>query len=160
MAPLTIDVSSTQATSVAAQGRLDPDAMGGRVRYAQGYYTQASGSLATNGIIQMITALPACRILPTSLISYSAWSTSPTVQVGYQEYKPDDNGTTVASSINAYVNGQSTASAGSTTFAAAAVSGYEQGFKTTGQTDILAKVSAGNIPTNGWLALHLFYVVD
>lgn len=161
MAPLTVDVSSAQATSVAAQGRLNPDAMGGRVRYAQGYYLNSSGSaLATNSIIQMITALPACRILGTSYIAFSAHATSPTISVGWQEYKPDDNGTVVASSIAGLLSDVSTASASTQTINGDAVSGYEQGFSLTGQADILAQVTAGNIPNNGWLALHLFYVVD
>lgn len=154
MALLTVTAKSTQATRTTrtsvGEKLLNRYNAGGHIQAYQFYYKNETGStLAANSIIQLCTIGP-CHVLPTSVITTSALGTGRTLDVGTQEYV-DTAGTTVASEIDAFLDGLDVSSAVSLKpFGEDTASNtYGDGVTVDGQVDILAKIIGGTFPTNG-----------
>lgn len=136
---------------------LAPDEFYGRVRIFRGYYKNTTGStIAANKVISL-TKLPAGRILPNSVVYFTALGASRTLDIGYNDHKKND-GTAVANDIDALVDGVDASSAGSTTVGVLAAN--IQGLKLEGQAEILCKILGDTMPANGEISALFFVAID
>ena len=163
MAALTITAKSTQATRTTNTGigekLLDRYNAGGHIQaYRFFYQNTTGGTIAANSIIQLCTIGP-CHVLPNSEITVSAFGASRTLDVGLQEYV-DTAGDTVASDVDAFLDGLDVASAVSgTTFGSDTNStAYGDGVTIDGQVDVVAQVLGGTLPNNGIIQGVIFAV--
>lgn len=163
MAPLTITAKSTQATRTTRTGvgekLLNRYDEGGVIKATRFYYKNETGStLAADSIIQLCKVGP-CLILPTSVISVTAFSTSRTLDVGLQEYT-DIRGNVTASEIDGLLDGLDVSSAVSNVaFGSQTASNtYGVGWYVDGQADVVCKVLGGTMPNNGIIQGIIFSV--
>ena len=163
MAPLTVAAKSTQATrrtkTTIGEQLLDRYDEGGVIKATRFYYKNETGStIAADSIIQLCTIGP-CLVLPTSFVTTTAFGASRTLDVGYQEYT-DIRGTLTNSDIDAFLDGLDVSAAvAQTVFGSQSASvTYGKGFYLDGQTDVLAKVIGGTLPTNGIIQGIIFSI--
>lgn len=163
MALLTVDYKSTQATrttrTTIGEQLLDRYDAGGHLQAYQFYYkNETGGTIAADSIIQLCTIGP-CHVLPTSVITTTAFSTSRTLDVGLQEYV-NTAGDTVASDIDAFLDGLDVSSAVSNTMFGSdtASTAYGAGVTIDGQVDVLAKILGGTLPSNGIIQGVIFAI--
>ena len=156
MTALVTAAKSTQMTNLTLQSPtlLNPYESRGKLRYFFFDFTAAS-ALSDGDIIELVK-VPAGRLLPESKLYHSAMGASRTMDVGYQEHKPN-NGTnaTVDPDIDAFKDGVDVSSAGNFELDV-----NTQGYDLTGQAVLLAKIIGGTFPAAGTLHGHLKMVVE
>jgi hypothetical protein len=162
MTALTVVDKSTQFDTLESNlgnkhlGKYD---RGGVVQAVRFTYTNDSGDALADGDIVKLAKVANCLILPNSFLFSSAMGTGRTLDVGVQEYV-DYNGTTVASNIDALLDGLDVSAAvemkifGEDTASLTRPAGLE----IKGQADILAKIIGGTLPANGTLKGMLFII--
>lgn len=163
MAALTISDKSVQADIRENTGLgnhlLGLYDRGGSVKATRFTYVNDSGAALDDGdIVQLCTVGP-CLILPTSVVTTSAFGTGRTLDMGTQEYK-DRNGTTVVSDIDAILDGLDVSSANVNKVVGTDTASLTKGdgLLVTGQTDILAKVIGGTLPVSGTIEGFIFSI--
>jgi hypothetical protein len=148
-----VDQKSVQARITTTKGvgnhllsKLD---RGGYVQAVRFDWTnQTGGTLANGTVIQLATVGPGL-ILPQSTIAVSAMGASRLLDLGFQKYT-DVDGNPVSADQDGILDGVDISSAVNSSFidlgSTVAAPVYELGLELTGQTDILATVTGGDIP--------------
>lgn len=160
MALLTIADYSTQGDTLNTKignNKLGQFDRGGVVQAVRFTYTNTSGGALADGSHVFLAKVGPCLILPNSFFSVSAFGASRTLDVGIQEFTLRD-GTTVASDIDALIDGWDVSSAAESTLSGLTSGADPVGYEVTGQTDILAKVLGGTLPVNGTIKGILFII--
>lgn len=161
-----VDQKSVQARITTTKGvgnhllsKLD---RGGYVQAVRFDWTnQTGGTLANGTVIQLATVGPGL-ILPQSTITVSAMGSDRVLDLGFQKYT-DVDGNPVSADQDGILDGVNVSSAVNSSFtdlgSTVAAPVYQLGLELTGQTDILATVTGGDIPNGATIKGILLMVM-
>lgn len=160
MAVLTMDYNSDQMTQLNTLGSnpLKPHEAHGVMRVYRGYYKNLTGGTIATAKNISLCKIPRCRILPSSVLWFSAFGTARVLDIGWQEYKSSVDGSTVVSDPDGIRNDLDVSAAGKFIFGDLAA--LIEGIDISGQTEILVQTGGGTMPTNAIVSLELHVVVD
>lgn len=137
MTALTIAAKSTQVTNLDTQSPTLLNAYESRAKLRYFYFDYtANGALAADSIIELVR-VPAGKMIPhLSKVYHGALGAGRTMDVGYQEYQPNDGkAAVVAAAIDAFADGIDVSSAGNFDLV-----DDTDGIVLTGKTSVLAKI--------------------
>lgn len=162
---LTIDYLSTEATAeqqmilggTGAQAKLSTQIYGGKTRIFRGYFKNTTGSTIATGKNIGLIRIPAGLILPSSEIYFKGFTTSCTLDLGWQNYiKNDVAQTAVAESANGIKDDLAVATAGSYRIGTDTI----LGFTFDGPALLVAQTGGAAMPTNAEIAWYIHLAVD
>lgn len=163
--PLTIDYNSAQFAAAlnmmlggtGAQAKLSTQVYGGKVRPFYGYFKNTTGSTIATAKNIALAQIPAGILLPFSKIYYKGFTTSCTLDIGWQDYTKNNAAQTVVSaSANGIRDDLAVATDGSYEIG----SNNQAGLVFDGQVLLVAQTGGAAMPNNAEIFAWFLVAVD